>query len=571
MDGDEIEMTKEELQMWIRDRVKKSRLTSPDVQKKCSRLRSVIERREKLAADFLKLCESVAACEEIAKKQYSLLGWEYKDSDSDEEEDDDNPTGRVHFPSETQDHNRPTSKVPLALSPNLGNNERDNGKQSPLPLKRKLVVVLTRLPSSALPQPSPHNSEDESLSSPESDMSWEPKTDSGDSDCSLSSVSNKRRKLSHGSKKCGKTHEMSSLSADSDARNTGARTSTPTARMSASSDVSGAKTSTTRASANTDAQIDATKTLQTNTDSRTKGKAVNTSNNAQGLVPALQIFVGSLKPQATKKPQKQKEATKNPQKQKEASKTTKTTPCVPQGDVEATKTTPCASQVEVQSTKTTPHRVPKGEIRLDMAVVARKSSFSWHQGTVCVIITKEDGKLKYKVSFKDKGKSLVSGHHIAFDTIPKLDYLYLGARVAVKCEVEPSEFLPAVLAEMPSRKNHMRFLVFFDNSTPAYVNLPCLRLVYRPLPDPLADIKNNNHRSFVREYIRLWPYPPQTTYRAGQTLKVEFKGQQEKCEILKIDCSLIQVVFLNDQHKEWVYRGSFRLEHMARMLQVTGH
>lgn len=31
---------------------------------------------------------SVAACEGIVRKQYSLLGWEYRDTDSDDDDDD---------------------------------------------------------------------------------------------------------------------------------------------------------------------------------------------------------------------------------------------------------------------------------------------------------------------------------------------------------------------------------------------------------------------------------------------------------------------------------------------------
>lgn len=37
---------------------------------------------------------SVAACEATVKKLYSLLGWEYKDTDSDADDDDD-ITGKV--------------------------------------------------------------------------------------------------------------------------------------------------------------------------------------------------------------------------------------------------------------------------------------------------------------------------------------------------------------------------------------------------------------------------------------------------------------------------------------------
>lgn len=119
----------------------------------------------------------------------------------------------------------------------------------------------------------------------------------------------------------------------------------------------------------------------------------------------------------------------------------------------------------------------------------------------------EDGRLKYKVHFELKGKSLVSGHHIAFDKTPKLDELYVGARLAIQSQENKSLFQPGVLAELPARKNHsrsvsiylrgcdpvlcqclidvktlyfFRFLVFIDDHRPEYVGLPQLHLVCRP-------------------------------------------------------------------------------------------
>ena len=68
----------------------------------------------------------------------------------------------------------------------------------------------------------------------------------------------------------------------------------------------------------------------------------------------------------------------------------------------------------------------------------------------------EDGRLKYKVIFEGKGKSLVSGHHMAFDCMPKVEQLFVGARVAVKCQASQPHFSPGVLAELPSRRNRMR-------------------------------------------------------------------------------------------------------------------
>ena len=68
----------------------------------------------------------------------------------------------------------------------------------------------------------------------------------------------------------------------------------------------------------------------------------------------------------------------------------------------------------------------------------------------------EDGRLKYKVSFEERGKSLVSGHHIAFDRTPTLEQLYIGACVAIQCQTNKLLFRPGILAELPSRKNHLR-------------------------------------------------------------------------------------------------------------------
>lgn len=57
MDGREIEMSREELQSWISDKVKKTQLVSSDTMEKCSKLQSLLQRREEQAANLLKLCE----------------------------------------------------------------------------------------------------------------------------------------------------------------------------------------------------------------------------------------------------------------------------------------------------------------------------------------------------------------------------------------------------------------------------------------------------------------------------------------------------------------------------------
>ncbi|XP_070777246.1 histone-lysine N-methyltransferase SETDB1-B-like [Enoplosus armatus] len=222
-----------------------------------------------------------------------------------------------------------------------------------------------------------------------------------------------------------------------------------------------------------------------------------------------------------------------------------------------------------ETTKIRPN-LPEEEVKVDMMVVARKRPMRWQQGKIVEIVTRDDGRLKYKVSFEEKGKSLVSGHHIAFDTTPKLEQLYVGARVVVRCQDNKFRFRPATLAELPSRKNRLRFLVFLDDHIPVYVGLPLLHLVCRPLEDVLDDIPDSPHKFFMKQYLKDWPYPRLTQYRAGQSLNVELNGVQQRCEVQVVDCSLIQVVFQDNQHKEWIHRGSIRLEHMARFLDMKG-
>lgn len=68
-----------------------------------------------------------------------------------------------------------------------------------------------------------------------------------------------------------------------------------------------------------------------------------------------------------------------------------------------------------------------------------------------------NGVFKYKVRF-DKGKSLLSGNHVAFDYNPTLESLYVGARVVAKYKDGNLVWLYAgIVAEMPNNKNRMRY------------------------------------------------------------------------------------------------------------------
>ncbi|XP_077600050.1 histone-lysine N-methyltransferase SETDB1-B-like [Stigmatopora nigra] len=220
-----------------------------------------------------------------------------------------------------------------------------------------------------------------------------------------------------------------------------------------------------------------------------------------------------------------------------------------------------------ETTKTRPD-LPEEEITVGLTVLARKKNLRWQRGQVVEVVTKEDGRLKYKVTFEEKGRSLVSGHHIAFEDTPKLEQAYVGARVVVNCQEDSIQYRAGILAELPTRKNRLRFLVFLDNHRPVYVGLTLFYLVARPLPDTTDDIQDDTHKRFMKQYIKDWPYPHLTQYKPSQHATVEFNGVQLRCKVEMVDCSLIMVVSECNQHKEWIHRGSLRLSHMPRFLEM---
>ncbi|XP_054462343.1 histone-lysine N-methyltransferase SETDB1-B-like [Anoplopoma fimbria] len=488
MEGNEIEMSTVELKKWIREKVKKTNLTSSDVLEKFNLLQSLLKRKEEQAAHLLRLCQSVSACEAIVKKQYSLLGWEYRDTDSDDEH---NITGCGNtVPSSPTTNGLTSSLAKLHDSDNL---HGINGKQCYISLKREPVVVLTRLSTYKIrsfcsPTPENHNRENS-----DSDKQWEPEVGSSDADSFVSSKKTrpkKRRKIDQKNKKHAKSHATPQASTNTGAKSKVTKTSPPTPE----------------ASGNTDAKSNLMKTPTPPPPATTNG------GSPMNIITPLY-------------------------------------------------------QTSDKATETPPG-VPQVELKVNMSILARKRAMKWQLGKILEKVTKEDGRLKYKIGFEEKGKSLVSAHHMAFDYIPTVDQLFVGARVVVKFRAHQSQFCPGVLGELPSRENHLRFLVFIDDHKPVYVGLPLLRLVCRPLKDPLDDIADGFHKDFMKGYMKAWPYPPLSQYIVGQTINVEFNGVMQRCEVQKVDCSLMQVVVSTDQHKEWLYRGSTCLEHMIKIREL---
>lgn len=208
-------------------------------------------------------------------------------------------------------------------------------------------------------------------------------------------------------------------------------------------------------------------------------------------------------------------------------------------------------------------------LKVDMILLGKKRTKTWHRGTL-VAIKQVGNNFKYKVKFENKGKSLLSGNHIAFDYHPTLERLFVGARVVAKYKDGNQVWLYAgVVAEMPNSKNRMRFLIFFDDGYASYVGLPELYPICRPLKKSWEDIEDASCRDFIEEYITSYPNRPMVLLKPGQIIKTEWEGTWWKSRVEEVDGSLVKMLFLDDKRSELIYRGSTRLEPMFNLKMNT--
>ncbi|NXD46395.1 SETB1 methyltransferase, partial [Copsychus sechellarum] len=209
-----------------------------------------------------------------------------------------------------------------------------------------------------------------------------------------------------------------------------------------------------------------------------------------------------------------------------------------------------------------------GDLKVGMRILGKKRTKTWHKGTLIAIQTVGAGK-KYKVKFDNKGKSLLSGNHIAYDYHPSAERHHVGRRVVARYKDGNQMWLYAgIVAETPNVKNKERFLIFFDDGYASYVKEWELYPVCRPLKKAWEDIEDVSCRDFIEEYITAYPNRPMVLLKNGQLIKTEWEGTWWKSRVEEVDGSLVKILFL-DKRCEWIYRGSTRLEPMFSMKTST--
>ncbi|XP_027300347.1 histone-lysine N-methyltransferase SETDB1 isoform X5 [Anas platyrhynchos] len=210
-----------------------------------------------------------------------------------------------------------------------------------------------------------------------------------------------------------------------------------------------------------------------------------------------------------------------------------------------------------------------GDLNIGMRILGKKRTKTWHKGTLIAIQPVGAGK-KYKVKFDNKGKSLLSGNHIAYDYHPSPEKHYVGSRVVAKYKDGNQVWLYAgIVAETPNVKNKDRFLIFFDDGYASYVKEWELYPICRPLKKTWEDIEDVSCRDFIEEYITAYPNRPMVLLKNGQLIKTEWEGTWWKSRVEEVDGSLVKILFLDDKRCEWIYRGSTRLEPMFSMKTST--
>ncbi|XP_071831065.1 histone-lysine N-methyltransferase SETDB1-B-like isoform X2 [Apostichopus japonicus] len=210
---------------------------------------------------------------------------------------------------------------------------------------------------------------------------------------------------------------------------------------------------------------------------------------------------------------------------------------------------------------------PKGSF-----ILAKWKDNCWFRGGLVDIIKDQKGQEKFKVRIqrdRDMVQIIVSGTQIASIHSAKSSELTIGQRVVALFREEDGDdcLYAGVIAEMPMTTNHGRYLVFFDDGYVQYMHRKRIHLVYQNSKNVWDDVEELMSE-FVKDYLEQYPFRPLVRVIAGIEVKTEFQGKWLKAKVMEVDSSLVLMQYTNDAQKEWLYRGSTRLEPVYRFVMM---
>ncbi|KAJ8024057.1 Histone-lysine N-methyltransferase SETDB1 [Holothuria leucospilota] len=206
------------------------------------------------------------------------------------------------------------------------------------------------------------------------------------------------------------------------------------------------------------------------------------------------------------------------------------------------------------------------------SVLAKWKDNCWFKGTLVDIIKDQRGQQKFKVKIereRDSVQILVSGMQIASAHSAKSSELTIGQRVVALFKEEDGDdcLYAGVIAEMPMTTNHGRYLVFFDDGYVQYMHRKRIYLVYQNSKNVWDDVEELMSE-FVKDYLEQYPFRPLVRVVSGSEVKTEFQGKWLRARVVEVDSSLVLMQYTNDLQKEWLYRGSTRLEPVYRFVMM---
>ena len=152
---------------------------------------------------------------------------------------------------------------------------------------------------------------------------------------------------------------------------------------------------------------------------------------------------------------------------------------------------------------------------------------------------------------------------------PPGNVLPVGTRcVALYAEGSDDEgFYPGVVGEQPTDENDGRYLVFYDDGFPSYIDAVNLRQVCKSIRKVWQEVDPGN-KQFIERYLTEYPSRKMVKLKVGDKISIELCGSWILGEVTEVDVSLAYIMFDDHDICEWMYRGSKRLLPIYKLLQM---
>ena len=103
-------------------------------------------------------------------------------------------------------------------------------------------------------------------------------------------------------------------------------------------------------------------------------------------------------------------------------------------------------------------------------------------------------------------------------------------------------FSSGTIAEVPSKQNQMRYLVFFDNGYSMYTNTKHVFPIFNFNTVPL-DRLNMDHTYFLNNYFNLYPERILVRLQVGDFVDFYCENKWYNCQVTDVDSALVKLDF----------------------------